>query len=122
MRRAIRPIREAEPKESAKDAQTKNNGLKCFMSFLSQPNSSFVIRFFHAIFLRFAYRLIAECQINARSLRAAAIVPVKDPKKTAQQSTDVFLSSLLSWSKGDICCVDDKILAQFLSWPARASP
>jgi hypothetical protein len=37
LRRAILAIREAEPKESAKNAQTKNNGLKCFLSFLSQP-------------------------------------------------------------------------------------
>jgi hypothetical protein len=84
LRRAILAIREAESKESAKNAQTKNNGLKCFLSFLSQSVPGFVIRFFHGIFFPFAYRLIAECQINARSLRAAAIVPAKGPKKTSR--------------------------------------
>jgi hypothetical protein len=55
--------------------------LKCSLSFPSQPDFSFAIRFFHGIF--FCFRLPPDrgCQINVRSLRAAAIVPARAPKK-----------------------------------------
>jgi len=120
LRRAILPIRDAEPKEPAKGAQMKTTVLQCFLSFPSQANSNFVIGFFHRIYFPSAYRLIAERQINPCDLHEGLRLFLQGPQKKDRgvrraNPNGILLSSLLSWRNGNICCVDDKALAQFLS-------
>jgi hypothetical protein len=81
LRRAILPIRDAEPKEPAKGAQMKTTVLQCFLSFPSQADSNFVIGFFHKIYFPSAYRLIAERQINLATSTRDCDCFCKDPKK-----------------------------------------
>jgi hypothetical protein len=126
LRRAILAIREAESKESAKNAQTKKQRFEVF-SIISITISS---RFRDKILSR---NLLSFClppdrgMPNQRAISASGCdCSCKGPQKNiAVSSAPIrrrFSFIFIVMSNGDIYCVDDKILAQFLSWPARASP